>query len=81
MTLFYALDVLGTIAFAVSGALVAINKKMDPFGVFINEFVTAIGGGSLRDVLIGMQPVSWMKDITYIFLIGISLFLSIIFRK
>lgn len=81
MTLFYALDVLGTIAFAVSGALVAINKKMDPFGVFIIAFVTAVGGGTLRDVLIGKQPVIWMNDITYIFLIGISVFIAIIFRK
>jgi uncharacterized membrane protein YeiH len=81
MTLFYALDVLGTIAFAVSGALVAINKKMDPFGVFIIAFVTAVGGGTLRDVLIGKQPVIWMNDITYIFLIGISVVIAIIFRK
>lgn len=81
MTLFYALDVLGTIAFAVSGALVAINKKMDPFGVFIIAFVTAVGGGTLRDVLIGRQPVIWMNDITYIFLIGIAVIIAIIFRK
>jgi uncharacterized membrane protein YeiH len=81
MTLFYALDVLGTIAFAVSGALVAINKKMDPFGVFIIAFVTAVGGGTLRDVLIGRQPVIWMNDITYIFLIGLSVIIAILFRK
>lgn len=81
MTVFYALDILGTIAFAVSGALVAINKKMDPFGVFIIAFVTAVGGGTLRDVLIGRQPVIWMNDITYIFLIGFSVIVAIIFRK
>jgi len=50
MSLFYTLDLLGTIAFAISGALVAINKKFDPFGVFIIAFVTAVGGGTLRDV-------------------------------
>ena len=81
MTVFYILDILGTIAFAISGALVAINKKMDPFGVFIIAFVTAVGGGTLRDVLIGKQPVIWMNDITYIFLIGISVIIAIIFRK
>jgi len=81
MTVFYVLDILGTVAFAISGALVAINKKMDPFGVFIIAFVTAVGGGTLRDVLIGMQPVIWMNDITYIFLIGISVIIAIIFRK
>lgn len=81
MTIFYVLDILGTIAFAISGALVAMNKKMDPFGVFIIAFVTAVGGGTLRDVLIGRQPVIWMNDITYIFLIGISVFIAILFRK
>lgn len=81
MTVFYVLDILGTIAFAISGALMAMNKKMDPFGVFIIAFVTAVGGGTLRDVLIGKQPVIWMNDITYIFLIGISVIFAIIFRK
>lgn len=81
MTIFYILDTLGTIAFAISGALVAMNKKMDPFGVFIIAFVTAVGGGTLRDVLIGNQPVIWMTDITYVFLISSSVFIAILFRK
>tara|TARA_R110001583_G_scaffold4351_4_gene25252 strand:+ start:14357 stop:14968 length:612 start_codon:yes stop_codon:yes gene_type:complete len=81
MTLFYTLDLLGTVAFAISGALVAINKKFDPFGVFIIAFVTAVGGGTLRDVLIGIQPVSWMNNITYVFAIGIAVFVAIIFRN
>ncbi|MDO9594225.1 MAG: trimeric intracellular cation channel family protein [Lutibacter sp.] len=81
MTVFFALDILGTIAFAISGALMAMNKKMDPFGVFIIGFVTAVGGGTLRDVLIGKQPVIWMNDITYIFLIGFAVIIAIIFRK
>ncbi|NNK40030.1 MAG: trimeric intracellular cation channel family protein, partial [Winogradskyella sp.] len=45
------IDILGTIAFAISGVLVAMNKQMDPFGVFIIAFVTAVGGGTLRDLL------------------------------
>lgn len=81
MTIFYTLDILGTIAFAISGALVAMNKKMDPFGVYIIAFVTAVGGGTLRDVLIGRQPVIWMTDITYVFLISSSVFIAILFRK
>lgn len=81
MTIFYVLDILGTIAFAISGALMAMNKKMDPFGVFIIAFVTAVGGGTLRDVLIGKQPVIWMNDITYIFLIGFAVLIAILFRK
>jgi uncharacterized membrane protein YeiH len=81
MTVFYVLDILGTIAFAISGALMAMNKKMDPFGVFVIGFVTAVGGGTLRDVLIGKQPVIWMNDISYIFLIGFAVFVAILFRK
>jgi len=81
MTVFYVLDILGTIAFAISGALMAMNKKMDPFGVFIIAFVTAVGGGTLRDVLMGKQPIIWMSDITYIFLIGIAVIIAILFRK
>src|SRR5680860_136180 len=81
MTIFYVLDILGTIAFALSGALVAMNKKMDPFGVFVIAFVTAVGGGTLRDILIGRQPVIWMTDITYVFLISTFVFIAIIFRK
>ena len=63
---FQILDILGTVAFAISGVLVALNKKMDPFGVLIIAFVTAVGGGSLRDILIGIQPVSWMTNMTYV---------------
>jgi len=66
---FQVLDILGTIAFAISGVLVALNKRMDPFGVLIIAFVTAVGGGSLRDVLIGIQPVSWMTNMTYVYVI------------
>lgn len=81
MDFFYSLDILGTLAFAISGALVAIHKKLDPFGVFIVAFVTALGGGTLRDVLIGRNPVGWMTDLNYIYAIGIAVFLAIVFRK
>lgn len=63
--MFYFLDILGTIAFAISGVLVAMEKRMDLFGILIIAFVTAIGGGTLRDILIGNAPVSWMKDMNY----------------
>lgn len=81
MTIFYALDILGTIAFAISGALVAMNKKFDPFGVFIIAFVTAVGGGTLRDVLIGSHPVTWMSNTMYFFVIVIAVIITILFRK
>ena len=79
--MFYLLDIIGTMAFAMSGALTAINKKLDPFGVFIIAFVTAVGGGMLRDVLIGITPVSWMRDLNYVYVICIGFMLAILFRK
>lgn len=79
--MFYYLDLLGTMAFAISGVLTAINKKMDPFGVFVIAFVTAVGGGTLRDVLIGRTPVGWMLDLNYVYMIGLGYVISLIFRK
>jgi len=78
---FQILDILGTIAFAISGVLIALNKKMDPFGVLIIAFVTAVGGGSLRDVLIGIQPVSWMTNMTYVYVIFGATVFAIIFKN
>lgn len=58
------IDILGTFAFAVSGAFLAMQKKLDPFGVLVLSFVTAIGGGTLRDIMIGNLPVSWLRNET-----------------
>ncbi|WP_420572660.1 trimeric intracellular cation channel family protein [Kordia sp.] len=79
--LFYTLDIIGTFAFAISGVLVAMQKRMDPFGIFIIAFVTAVGGGTLRDVLIGKTPVGWMNDLNYVYTIAAAVFISIVFRK
>lgn len=81
MTFFMALDFIGTIAFAFSGALTAMHKKLDVFGIFIIGFVTAIGGGTLRDILIGNTPVIWMEQTYYIYLIGMAVILAILFRR
>ncbi|MBO6880448.1 MULTISPECIES: trimeric intracellular cation channel family protein [Winogradskyella] len=78
---FQIIDILGTIAFAISGALVAMNKRMDAFGVLIIAFVTAVGGGTLRDVMIGLEPVSWMRNMTYVYVITASAVFAVIFRK
>lgn len=77
---FQIIDILGTIAFAISGVLVALNKKLDPFGVFIIAFVTAVGGGTLRDVLIGKTPVFWMLDMTFLYVIAGATLFAVIFR-
>ncbi len=81
MTPFDILGILGTIAFAISGALSAMNRKFDLFGIFIIAFVTSVGGGTIRDMLIGNTPVSWMQDTLNIYLIGCVTILSIIFRN
>ncbi|GGF25501.1 trimeric intracellular cation channel family protein [Flavobacterium limi] len=79
--MFHLLDIIGTMAFAMSGALTAMHKKLDPFGVFIIAFVTAVGGGTLRDVLIGRTPVGWMLDLKYVYVIILGFGLAILFRK
>ncbi|NIG56213.1 trimeric intracellular cation channel family protein [Chitinophaga sp. Cy-1792] len=56
------LELLGTFAFAISGATAAINKSYDVIGLLTLAFVTAIGGGTIRDLLIGATPVAWMRD-------------------
>ena len=78
---FQTLDILGTIAFAISGVLVAMNKRMDPFGVLIIAFVTAVGGGTLRDILVGVEPVSWMKNMIYVYVIAGATVFAILFRN
>lgn len=79
--MFYTIDILGTIAFAISGVLVAIDKRMDLFGILIIGFVTAVGGGTLRDLLIGNTPVSWMRDIMFTYIIIASAIVAIVFRS
>ncbi len=81
LSLFNILDVLGTIAFAISGALSAMNRRLDLFGIFIIAFVTAIGGGTVRDILIGDTPVTWMENTVYVYLIGVVTIFAIVFRN
>lgn len=81
MSIFNFLDLLGTASFAISGALFAINKKMDSFGVLIIAFVTAVGGGTLRDILINADRITWMTDLNYVYTIIVAVIFAIIFRK
>ncbi len=77
----FIFDMIGTVAFAVSGVMVAMDKKLDLFGVFIIAFVTAVGGGTLRDFLIGDTPVLWLKDHTYLYTITAITILAILLRS
>ncbi|MEH6704686.1 MAG: trimeric intracellular cation channel family protein [Galbibacter orientalis] len=78
---YYLIDLLGTVAFAISGVMVAMNKRLDPFGIFIIGFVTALGGGTIRDVLLGISPVTWLINTTYMFVVIGTVILAIIFRS
>jgi len=72
---------LGTASFAISGALAATNKRLDVFGVLVLTFATAVGGGTVRDVLIGNTPVAWMKDQQAVTVIFGSYLLTLFFHK
>lgn len=76
---YFIIDILGTIAFAISGVLVAMDKRLDAFGVFIIAFVTAVGGGTLRDLLIGIKPVGWLNAPMHLLIIVVTVLLTIIF--
>ncbi len=75
------IEISGTVAFAVSGAFSAMQKRLDVFGVLIMGFVTAIGGGTIRDVLIGYTPVSWMRDYQLLLIILGTVIVTILFKK
>lgn len=72
---------LGTASFAISGALAALNKRLDVFGVLVLTFATAVGGGTVRDIMIGNTPVAWMKDQQTIAILFGSYLLSLFFSK
>lgn len=74
MNIIYLLDLVGTAAFAASGAWVGVRKRMDLFGVLVLGVVTAVGGGTLRDLLLGDIPPFSLKDENYIYIaISVSL--------
>jgi uncharacterized membrane protein YeiH len=81
MDIIYVLDILGTFAFAVSGALVALDKKFDLFGVIIIAFITAVGGGMLRDVLINAHPINWIGDLNYLYTIFTAVIFTFLFKS
>ncbi len=75
------IDILGTIAFAISGVFAAMQKRLDIFGVLVIAFITALGGGTLRDVLIGDLPVAWIRDIRYPLIITVTTVAAIVFNR
>jgi len=81
MQLPYYIDLLGTLVFAISGALAASDKNMyrDIFGVTFTGFVTAVGGGTLRDMILGTRP-AWVSDGNYLVAITIGVLVAIFFK-
>ena len=73
-------DYLGTFAFAISGVRLAAAKRFDIFGAYVVGFVTAVGGGTLRDLCIGLTPF-WMVQPSYVIITAIALLFTIAFRK
>ena len=76
--LLYMIDLFGTAVFAISGVLLAGRLKMDPFGVIVLGSVTAIGGGTIRDMALGATPVFWITDTTYLWVIFITCLLTML---
>ena len=74
----YIFDMIGTIACAISGVLVATRLRMDPFGIIVLAGVTAIGGGSVRDMMMGATPVFWITDNTYLYVILVTVLISVL---
>jgi uncharacterized membrane protein YeiH len=74
--LFYWLDIFGVIVFAFSGALMAGRYKLDPFGVVVLASVTAIGGGTIRDVIL-QTPVFWVVKPYYLYVVLATALLTI----
>lgn len=81
MTTLYFIDIIGTMVFAISGAITAFEKKLDIFGVSAVAFITAVGGGTLRDLLIGSTPVAWMNNLAYLGVIALGITLAVLFRS
>jgi len=77
----YAFDLIGTFVFAISGVLTAARNRLDWFGGLVIAFVTAIGGGTLRDTMIGSTPVGWMQDANYLLVILAGALIALFFQK
>ena len=74
------IDYLGTFAFAISGIRLAAAKNFDWFGAYVVGFVTAVGGGTLRDVMLDVTPF-WMEQPSYVIITALALVFVVIFRK
>lgn len=79
MTLQYALELIGTFVFAISGALAVREREHDLFGAGFTGFITAIGGGTLRDILLDAHPLVWIGDIYFLYAILVGILAAFVF--
>ncbi len=77
----YLLDMLGVAVFAVSGALTAGRKSLDLFGVIVIAVITAIGGGTIRDLLLDNRPIFWIADPTYLVVIVAAALATLVYAR
>ena len=77
----YLLNMFGVAVFAVSGALTARRKSLDPFGVIVIAVITAIGGGTIRDLLLDNRPIFWIADPTYLIVIIAAALATLVYAR
>ena len=78
---FYGFDLAGTLVFAISGAIAAVKKRLDIYGIFILAIVTALGGGMLRDVILGRTPPPVFTDGFYLAVSCLGALIVVLFHK
>ena len=79
--IFFLIEIIGPIAFASSGAMVAVRKKLDLFGIIVLGVITAVGGGMIRDLMIGSIPPNMFRNPIYVFAAFVTvLIMFLIFR-
>ncbi|MDD3253598.1 MAG: trimeric intracellular cation channel family protein [Lachnospiraceae bacterium] len=81
ITVFFIVEMIGTVAFAWSGAMVAIEKRLDLLGIIVLGVTTACGGGMLRDLLVGVIPPSLFVNPVYVFMAFVSVMVLFLFVK
>ena len=84
LTVFFVIEMIGTVAFACSGAMVAIEKQLDLLGIIVLGVTTAVGGGMIRDLIIGIQPPTLFVNPVYVlaaFLAVMVLFCIVRFKR
>ena len=82
MSIQYILEIIGTFSFAISGALAVKDQKhQDWFGASFTAFISSIGGGTIRDILLNSYPLVWISDITIIYAIMAGIVVTFVFYK